>query len=306
MPASFTIGVARSEELPAAFRLLFQTVADDNERERRLDNALRMIGKGELEREGVLVARDRGGLVGAMVCLPVPGASGLVWPPQVLPGLEPRFVEDKLLSRASSWLRERGARLGQSLLTADETDLGPSLERNGFAHITSLWYLRHYLDLPVSLLLAEECLTFQTYRRADQAVFHDVLLRTYEGTQDCPEVNGVRTIEEVIVGHQSQGKYHPGRWWLAFENKIPVGVLLLIDMPDAHYWELAYVGVVPEARKRGVGRELVRKALFETRAADAGQLSLSVDYRNQPAWKIYQELGFEPYDRREVYLAIWR
>jgi len=306
MPAPFTISVARSDELPAAFRLLFQTVADDHERERRLANALRMIGKGELEREGVLVARDRGGLVGAMVCLPVPGASGLVWPPQVLPGLEPKFVEDKLLSRASSWLRDRGARLGQSLLTADETDLGPSLERNGFTHITSLWYLRHYLDLPVSLLLAEERLTFQTYRRADQAVFHDVLLRTYEGTQDCPEVNGVRTIEEVIVGHQSQGNYHPGRWWLAFENKIPVGVLLLIDMPDAHYWELAYVGVVPEARNRGVGRELIRKALFETRAADAGQLSLSVDHRNQPAWKIYQELGFEPYDRREVYLAIWR
>src|SRR5260370_26912484 len=272
MPAPFTIAVARSEELPAAFRLLFQTAVDDD-RERRLANALRMIGEGELEREGVLVARDWSGLVGAMVCLPVPGASGLVWPPQVMPGMEPKFVEDKLLSRASSWLRERGARLGQSLLTAEETPLGPSLERNGFTHITSLWYLRHYLDLPVSLLLAEERLTFQTYRRADQAVFHDVLLRTYEGTQDCPEVNGVRTIEEVIVGHQSQGKYHPGRWWVALENKIPVGVLLLIDMPDAHYWELAYVGVVPYARNRGVGRELVRKALFETRAADAGQLS---------------------------------
>src|SRR5260370_41977764 len=107
MPAPFTIAVARSEELPAAFRLLFQTAADD-ERERRLANALRMIGKGELEREGVLVARDWSGLGGAMVCLPVPGASGLVWPPQGMPGNEPEVVGDKLLSRPSPLLRERG------------------------------------------------------------------------------------------------------------------------------------------------------------------------------------------------------
>ncbi|MFL5243969.1 MAG: GNAT family N-acetyltransferase [Gemmataceae bacterium] len=306
MAAPFTIGVARPEELPAAFRLIFQTTANDDERERRLANALRMVSKGELEREGVFVARDRSGLVGAMVCLPVPGASGLVWPPQILPGLEPQLLEDDLIRRASSWLRDRGARLGQALLSADETNLGPSLQRNGFAHITTLFYLRHYLDLPVSLLLAKERLTFQTYRRAKRSVFHDVLWRTYEETQDCPEVNGVRTIDEVIIGHQSQGKYDPSRWWLAFAGETAIGVLLLTDIPEAHYWELAYVGVIPEARQHGFGRELIRKALFETRAADAGQLSLSVDQRNEPALALYKELGFEPYDEREVYLAIWR
>jgi hypothetical protein len=157
-------------------------------------------------------------------------------------------LEDRLLDHATAWLQQRGAKLGQALLTPEEKPLGECLVRNGFALITRLWYLRHYLDLPISLLLAKERLSFQSYRRVDKRLFNDVLLRTYEGTLDCPEVNGVRSIEEVIVGHQSQGKYDAGRWWLALDGAAPIGVLLLNQMPEAHYWEMAYAGVIPEAR----------------------------------------------------------
>jgi mycothiol synthase len=305
MAVPFTIDTALPDELPAAFRLIVQTVSDVDERERRVANALRMVERGELDRQGIFVARTPSGVAGALVCLPVPGASGLVWPPQILPDQDPRALEDQLLTRATAWLRQRGAKLGQALLPPEERYLGECLVRNGFPHITRLWYLRHYLDLPVSLLLAKERLSFQSYRRADRRLFNDVLLRTYEGTLDCPEVNGVRSIEEVVVGHQSQGKYDAGRWWLAFDGANPIGVLLLIEMPEAHYWELAYVGVIPAFRGRGHGRELIRKALFEARAGEAGQLSLSVDERNVPACNLYHGFGFEPYDEREVYLATW-
>jgi mycothiol synthase len=305
MAVPFIIDTALPDELPAVFRLIVQTVGDNEERERRVANALRMVERGELDRQGVIVARTPSGVAGAMVCLPVPGASGLVWPPQVLPGLNAGPLEDHLLDHATAWLQQRGAKLGQALLTPEEKPLGECLVRNGFGHITRLWYLRHCLDLPISLLLAKERLSFQSYRRADKTLFNDVLLRTYEGTLDCPEVNGVRSIDEVIVGHQSQGKYDAGRWWLAFNGAAPIGVLLLVEMPEARFWEMAYVGVIPEARGQGYGKELVRKALFEARAGEAGQLSLSVDVRNEPAWNLYQGLGFEPFDEREVYLALW-
>jgi len=36
------------------------------------------------------------------------------------------------------------------------------------------------------------------------------------------------------------------------------------------------------------------------------RVTLSVDGRNLPALQLYRDLGFAPYDRREVYLAIWR
>jgi ribosomal protein S18 acetylase RimI-like enzyme len=306
MTIPFTIDTAQRHELPAAFRLILQTVADDDERDRRIANALRLLERGELDRKGVFVAREGSRLAGALVCLPVPGASGLVWPPQIMSGLDPVVLEDRLLAHATAWLKKGGAKLGQALLTPDERPFGRSLARNGFKHVTRLSYLRHYLDLPISLLLVQERLSFQSYRRADRPLFHKTLLRTYEGTLDCPEVNGVRSIEDVIAGHQSQGMHDSGRWWLAFDGAAPVGVLLLIEMPEAHYWELAYLGVIPEARGQGYGHELVRKALFEARAGEAGQLSLSVDERNLPACKLYRRLGFESFDEREVYLAIWR
>ena len=40
----------------------------------------------ELDPEGLFVLRGRGGLVGAVLCLALPGAAGLVWPPQCVPG----------------------------------------------------------------------------------------------------------------------------------------------------------------------------------------------------------------------------
>ncbi len=33
---------------------------------------------------------------------------------------------------------------------------------------------------------------------------------------------------------------------------------------------------------------------------------LSVDARNRPAWELYHGLGFELFDRREVFLAVWK
>ena len=84
-----------------------------------------------------------------------------------------------------------------------------------------------------------------------------------------------------------------------------MGVLLLTALPEHDAWEVAYVGLVPEARRRGWGRELLHKALRAAHASETAHLTLSVDARNRPAWQLYLDLGFEAYDCREVYLAVW-
>ena len=83
-----------------------------------------------------------------------------------------------------------------------------------------------------------------------------------------------------------------------------IGVLLLTDVPEWRGWDLAYLGVVPEARGRGLGRQLAIKALRAARSGGATQLTLAVDARNFPAWHLYARLGFEAFDNREVYLNI--
>jgi ribosomal protein S18 acetylase RimI-like enzyme len=293
---------ARREELAAAFRLLFRHL-DENDRETRVANAMKMLRDKELQATGMLVARADKELRGALFYQPVAGASGLIWPPQTRP--EPMAeVEDQLVSCACRRLAEQGAKLVQSLLSSEESSLGASLERNGFSHITQLRYLRHDLQFSPRLFQSPEALSYQSYASCAAEQFHQTLLRTYEATLDCPEVNDVRKIEEIIAGHKSQGRYNPESWWQASHQDQPVGVLLLAEVPDLKSWDLLYLGVTPEARGKGFGRELARKALWEARAAEAPQLTLSVDARNQPALNLYESVGFEPYDQREVFLRI--
>lgn len=295
---------ARPAEWAKAFQLIFQYLPNE-ERQARVQNALRLMRQGELDPAGVLVVAGEGALQGALVCLPVAGASGLVWPPQVCAGNAQREIEDQLLSSAIAWLRQGGAKLGQSLLAEGENYLAASLERNGFDHITSLWYMRHELNLPSARPAAAPPLTYQTYSACDHALFHRTLLRSYESTRDCPEVNGVRSLRDVIEGHQAQGIHDPEHWWLALQAGEAVGVLLAAEISEWQGWDLSYLGVVPGARGRGVGRAMTRRVLCEARAAGATQVTLAVDMRNRPAWNLYLDLGFEPFDRREAYLAIW-
>src|SRR5262249_26787732 len=142
---------------------------------------------------------------------------------------------------------------------------------------------------------------FMTYAQCDREQFHQTLLATYTDTMDCPEVNGVRTIDEIIEGHRVQGLHDSGRWWLALRGDQPAGVLLLTELPEWGGWDVSYLGVVPGARRKGVGTTLARKALVEAHTAGAAQLTLALDVRNLPASQLYRSLGFAPFDKREVY-----
>ena len=294
-----TVAPARPEDLAPAFALFFRHL-QPAERDRRVTTALGLVAAGELDPAGVLVAWIDGAPCGVFVCQLAPGAAAVVWPPQVSHTAAQTAVEDALVGRACAWLRQR-AKLAHALLTEQEYAHADPLLRNGFRHITGLWYLRHDLaDLP-AISPRLQCRTSDT----DPALFAQTLLRTYEGTRDCPEINYVREIEEVLDGHRAQGRHDPRYWWLALDAERPVGVLLLADVPALGGWDLSYLGVVPEARRRGVGRELTCRALAEACRAGVPRLSLAVDTRNEPAWALYRGLGFTPYDRREVLLVVW-
>jgi ribosomal protein S18 acetylase RimI-like enzyme len=295
---------AHPNERESALRLIFQHLAAD-ERVKRLANAMHLLEAGQLLPDGLLVASNSQGIRGAIVCLPVAGASGLVWPPQVVPWLQTGAIEDALVRTAATWLQHRGAKLGQCLLDSEDAFQALPLEQNGFRHITTLWYMRHDANVPVAPSRSRLRLRYCSYDPLAPELFHQTLLRTYEGTLDCPDVNGIRSIVEIIDGHKADAGREPETWWLALQEECPVGVLLVTESADWKSWEVAYIGVVPEARRRGIGRELMLKAIGEANRAKAEQLTLSVDARNRPAITLYRQLGFERYDSREVYLAIW-
>lgn len=291
---------ARPGEWKSALRLLLGHL-ELEEQERRLQRALALLVSGEIRSEGLLVAQTGiQPVAGAVLGIKLAGAAGLIWPPVCLAGPNARLLEDALLQHVSAWLQESGVRMAHVLLGAEDRALAACLPRNGFAFMTHLAYLRHALR---HLPSAGSNLEFQRYEEDRRGDFAATLLRTYQGSLDCPELDGVQSATEILEAHHGQSARR--QWWLALNRGAPVGVLLLAEQPEQDAWELAYMGIVPEARGQAFGEALVTKALHATRASGASQLLAAVDERNHPAFHLYKRTGFVPYDSRHVYLAIW-
>src|SRR5262245_47561372 len=289
-----TVTPARPEEFAAAVQLVFHggPAAD----------ALRALDDGTLDPSGLLVVRDESGVTAATLAAMLPDGGAVVWPPRNRFGTDD--LTDLLAGHAVRWLREHGAKTAQALLGPDETAAARPLLAHGFRNVTTLWYLRHFLDMSAAVLAVPPRLELSTYAATDPALFRSTLAQTYAGTLDFPELNGVRTPDEVLAGYQGDG-FDPDRWWIAFSQTHPVGVLLVNPAPDWGGWEVEYVGVVPSARRRGYGSDLVRLTLIEAKAAGVPYVSIAVDARNEPARELYRRVGFEPFDRREVFLCIF-
>jgi ribosomal protein S18 acetylase RimI-like enzyme len=292
---------ARTDEVADAFRLIFAHL-DDAARAERVAHALFLLQRGEIDPAGLFVLRDDG-VCGVVLCQPMPGAAALLWPPAARPDARRDEREDALVRHALAWLHDRGVKLVQALLVLEQADRGPVLARNGLFWATRLLFMAHDLSPTDRPAPPAPPLAYERYEGADRAAFLAALLRTHEGTRDCPELNDLRTPDDVLAAHLDthDGERH---WWLVRRDGAPAAVLLLTEPFDDLDWELSYLGVVPEERRRGVGRAVVARAVEEARAGGAARLSLAVDARNRPAFDLYLSLGFRPTDRREVYLAL--
>jgi len=58
--------------------------------------------------------------------------------------------------------------------------------------------------------------------------------------------------------------------------------------------EIRLVGVLPQWRGRGLGRELLRWGVAQLRARGAGRIQLSVEAENELALGLYRRAGFQP------------
>ncbi len=90
----------------------------------------------------------------------------------------------------------------------------------------------------------------------------------------------------------------PERSCVAWRSGRPVGVALL-GVRGARGW-VGGMGVVPAARRSGVGEGLMRALFREAREAGVRHLGLEVLERNTGAKALYEKLGFRALRRLEV------
>jgi mycothiol synthase len=289
---------ARPHEWAAALELVFAGL-DENDRQRHIVNTLALLASRTVDPGGLWLARSAETLVGVQLCELLGGATCLFWPPAIHADFRDTGLAEWLLRTGVDWSRQRGSKVAQAMLSTVDSDNAVPFLCAGFTHVTDLLILRHDL---YDLLIADDKLRYKDYRAAGQELFAQALLRTYEGTRDCPELNGARTVDEILAGHRAAGKDRPELWQLAFAGEQPIGVLMLTELPDGLDWELSYLGIIPEARRRGFGRVLAQHALTAARREDALHLLVAVDCRNEPARTLYRALGFETVEARRVLL----
>lgn len=132
----------------------------------------------------------------------------------------------------------------------------------------------------------------------DGSALARALERSYERTQDCPELCGLRATRDVIASHMATGAFDPARWWVIRLNGVAEGCCLLNYCPVNRALELVYLGLSVELRGMGLARRVLEHALSNSAVRDAREVTCAVDSRNTPAVRLYHSMGFRAFGSR--------
>jgi ribosomal protein S18 acetylase RimI-like enzyme len=298
--------VCSPADRPAAVAILFQHLSEFD-RNRQVEQWVRPGGAPGALQEGLIACKSPAGVVGAMLCMHAPGRVLMAWPPKAYQSAgraARRTIYAQLFQAARGLALECGARFIQLLAPDADPDADEGLAQAGFSRLTRLLYLRRIVDPAETVPAPPSNLEFVVYDDALRPELQVVLERSYAGSLDCPELNGVRSMDDVVASHAGPGDFDPANWRLARRDGQWVGCLLLTPLANQGALEVAYLAVVPEARGRGLGVELTRQAVRIALERGMCEVVLAVDARNAPALAMYESQGFVPWDAREVYLCL--
>ncbi|MEM8680327.1 MAG: GNAT family N-acetyltransferase [Planctomycetota bacterium] len=143
-----------------------------------------------------------------------------------------------------------------------------------------------------------------TLHEASSAELTSVIDLTLCDSRDCPGLQPVMGAAEMLDGFEQRAPAHQRAWYRVERSGATVGCLLLNEGSGEGEMELAYMGVLPSARGRGLGAALVRAAIHLARARRCRRLMLAVDLSNAPALQLYAAAGFVEVGRRTLWLRI--
>jgi GNAT superfamily N-acetyltransferase len=275
-------------EIHAALRLILGTggrLAD----EAAVLDFLEFSLQRRIDLNDIWVAERDGRVVWAMLPIVSPGRTMLLLTPN---GSGKTDLAGKLADAVCEHFAARGVRLAQVLLDpADAGALDLYLARS-FRQMAELQYLQVELTRPLPAPPLPDGIDWLNYSWEIHASFADTIVQSYRDSLDCPGLNGLRDIEDVMTGHKASGvEFDPSLWFLLREHSQPVGVLLLAPTAAHETFELVYLGLVPNARRRGLADLVMREALHAVSSRGPGVLALAVDAHNAPALRLYHRHG---------------
>lgn len=152
---------------------------------------------------------------------------------------------------------------------------------------------------------AETSLSFRGLPEIGEDRFIEAIAATYEGTRDSMLSRHVR--EHGLVGaarsdfrDYQELDYQPSWWQLALTgDAVLAGVIMAARTSSSAV--IAYVGVVPAQRGRGLAPELVRFGTEQLLAGGVDEIRGDCDRDNIAMAKAFQRAGYHEVARRRTY-----
>jgi ribosomal protein S18 acetylase RimI-like enzyme len=138
--------------------------------------------------------------------------------------------------------------------------------------------------------MADEALTIKRATEADQSILHE-LWEEFEREIPFPYGEGEPWEEEWA---DTLDDLRDGGVFLAEDGSGPIGVAR-IEAPKQGRAHVQLVYVRPRARRKGVGRALLRECIVDAKAKDAEWVSLEVLASNDIGVAVWRRLGFVEY-----------
>ena len=196
-----------------------------------------------------------------------------------------------LIGESIRGLRGSGCSIAQAILPVDAEQYARSYSKVGFEKLAVLKYMERKRSSRQHV--HHECgAHFIPMTKQSDPTLGSILMASYDGSLDCPMIHGLRDVQDIIDGHRGHGHHDPNLWSLAEVDGELVGALLLNAVTDSKCMELAYVGVAPSARGKGLGGAFVQRAVEQSNDYGFAKITLAVDGDNLPAIRLYARWGF--------------
>ncbi|MGL4512769.1 MAG: GNAT family N-acetyltransferase [Lacipirellulaceae bacterium] len=293
------VGIATPEERREALGLALDPVPVEA-RGTLVEAAGRVTGPLDVF-AALAVYRVAGRVVAAAWGQPQPGSGAGLWPPAGAGCTV--AAADALMRVVNGALDTASIGMTQALFEVDDDPRIAVVERHGYRQLAELLYLgrsvpQHRRDRRPD----DRGIAFEPYAESDYARLKRVVEATYVGSLDCPGIEGVRSLDDVLAGYRATGRFNPESWRFAVVEGRDAGVVLVTPHDESDQAELVYMGLAPWARGRGLGAVLIDQALLRGALEGADFLMAAVDAANTPARRLYEAAGFAPWSRRFVYI----
>jgi ribosomal protein S18 acetylase RimI-like enzyme len=163
--------------------------------------------------------------------------------------------------------------------------------------------LRWLLPSP-STIASDGPLSFRTLPEVGEQAFVDAIAATFEGTADSEltldvEQHGAREAARRYLDDHKSLEHRPEWFELGYDGDALAGVIMGARNPTSAV--IAYVGVVPEQRGRGLAAALVRRGTARLAAAGATEIRGDCDRDNVAMAKAFERAGYVQFARRRSF-----